>query len=418
MTQTPQTQETSEKSSKDQPEGSPITLDVGKKRSGPGFLTISLLVLGALIVAVISYFSWQYFSYTVEYQTTETRRGNLEIFVTATGQLEPTNEVEVGAEISGLISEVLVDYNDKVEVSQVLATIDKDQLNAIVVQAEANLAQAQAGVAQAKATVNESSLRRDRVVRLARRGNAATQEVEVAEATLARAEASVLSAEAQVKLAEASLAVERDRRSKADIRSPVNGIVLDRLVEPGQTVAASLQTPILFVLAEDLTQMELHVDIDEADIGLVDEGQTATFTVDAYPDREFEASVRQVRNAPRTVEGVVSYQGILRLPNDDLALKPGMTATSSILVGFFEDKLLVPNAALRFTPPGETPITDRTSATATKTGRVWIQETSGALTPIDINLGDTNGTDTIIRGGNLNSGVKVLTSIKPQDGGR
>jgi HlyD family secretion protein len=290
----------------------------------------------------------------IQYKTQAATKGNLTVTVTATGNIQPTNKVEVGSELSGIIKSVEADYNDAIKVGQVLAKLDTVKLEAQVLQSRATLESAQAKVLQVQATITESKNQLDRLRHLSKiSGNKAVSvyDLDAAKAALARAEADEAGALASVNLARATLEVNETDLSKAIIYSPINGIVLTRSVEPGQTVAASFQAPVLFTLAEDLSVMELHVDVDEADVGQVEEGQRAVFTVDAYPDRSFPAHIRQVRYGSKTVDGVVTYETILVVDNSDLSLRPGMTATADIVVKEIENATLIPNASLRFKPP-------------------------------------------------------------------
>jgi HlyD family secretion protein len=287
----------------------------------------------------------------VRYKTAEVQQGDLTVTVTATGTLEPVNQVDVGSELSGIIETVEVDFNDKVKRGQVLARLDTDRLQAQVLESRAALQSNEAKVKEAQATVLETRLAFERCEKLAERQLCTTGDLDAARAAHTRAQAAEASARAEVAEARATLDGKETELAKTEIRSPIDGLVLLRQIEPGQTVAASLQAPILFTLAEDLAQMELHVAVDEADVGRIAEGQTAEFTVDAWPERSFPASIIQVRFAPRTVEGVVTYETVLAVNNSDLALRPGMTATAVITVQQLQDAVLVPNAALRFTPP-------------------------------------------------------------------
>ena len=324
----------------------------GRRKHLKRWLAVAFLALAA----VAAVFLWRTADKAglVQFKTQEAQRGNLTVTVTATGNLEPTNQVDVGSELSGIIESVMADDNDQVTVGQVLAKLDASKLEAQVLQAKAAVESARARVLEAQATVKENGTalaRLERVRELSSGKVPSQQDLDAAEAALQRAQAAEANAKASVEEAQATLeALQTDLR-KAVIRSPINGTVLERSVEPGQTVAASFQAPVLFTLAEDLTQMELHVDVDEADVGQVREGQEAIFTVDAYPDRAFPARITQVRWGSQTVEGVVSYETILRVENPDLSLRPGMTATAEITVRNVENALLVPNAALRFTPP-------------------------------------------------------------------
>ena len=266
----------------------------------------------------------------VRYKTAEVQRGDLTVVVNATGTLEPTNQVDVGSELSGIVDSVEVDYNDRVSVGQVLARLDTDKLRAQVLQSQAALEASQGKVLEAQATVLETRLRSQRCERLAAKKMCSQEDVDTSLAAYKRARAEEASAKAQVSEARAKLDFDRTNLAKAVIHSPIDGIVLVRNVEPGQTVAATFQAPVLFTLAEDLTKMELHVDVDEADVGQVEAGQAATFTVDAYPERTFPARITQVRYGAQEVEGVITYETVLDVDNSDLSLRPGMTATADI----------------------------------------------------------------------------------------
>jgi HlyD family secretion protein len=287
----------------------------------------------------------------ISYKTASVTRGDLTLTVTATGTLQPLNQVVVGSELSGTIASVEVDYNDEVKVDQVLARLDTTALNSRIAEGKASLQQAQAMVEENRATELEKRAALNRCKELAKKQLCSPNDLDAAEAAYARARASVSSARAQVAMAQAILDGYETNLKKAIIRSPINGIVLNRKVEPGQTVAASLQTPELFTLAEDLTHMELLVAVDEADIGQVRDGQEAVFSVDAYPDMSFKGRISQIRHAPQTVEGVVSYETVLAVENPKQLLLPGMTATAEITTRHIQDALLIPNAALRYSPP-------------------------------------------------------------------
>lgn len=339
----------------------------------------------------------------IGYVSQPVRHGGLSIVVSATGTLAPRDQVDVGAEVSGRLDAVNVDYNDRVKKGEVLAQINTDQIRAQLAQVRATLNQARATAVQ-----DAQSLKRFRA--LAARNAVSPQDLDNAIANLARAKAGVALAEAQVEADQTIL-------SKTTIRSPIDGVVLDRKVEPGQTVIAQLQTPVLFTLASDLSHMELDVDIDEADVGQVHAGQGAVFTVDAYPTRRFSATLISVRNAPKTVNGVVTYQGVLTVQNPQGLLKPGMTATAEIRVADVKDALLVPNGALRFTPP------EKIAATAPKApkpengvnwGRVWAV-TGSTVVPRDLKLGPSNGRETQVLSGNIAAGDGVATDIKKPD---
>ena len=366
-------------------------------------------------------------------RTEEARRANLVVTVTATGNLEPTNQVEVGVEVSGTIATVEVDYNDRVARDQVLARLDPTKFKAQVVRSRAALQSARARILQAQATVDESRAQLGRLTRLrvTSKGTDPSQlDIDAADAALKRALADRASAKADVAEANANLESSEIDLAKTVIHSPVDGIVLVRSVEPGQTVAASLQTPILFVLAEDLTKMELHVSVDEADVGRVRPGQRATFMVDAYPDRTFSAEIADVHFGAQEVEGVITYEAVLNVDNGDLSLRPGMTATATIVVEELRDELLIPNSALRFSPspreeaepsagllgrlfprPSRSPPKNRREqGSAKKEPRVWIVR-DGEPVAIPITTGATDGIMTELLQGDVEPGMPLIVEM-------
>ncbi|MBC8431599.1 MAG: efflux RND transporter periplasmic adaptor subunit [Desulfobacterales bacterium] len=323
-----------------------------RKKHLKRWLIVALLAIAGVTSAVV----WKGTkkSNSMQYQTQKVEQGDLTVTVTATGALEPTNQVDVGSELSGIIKAVEVDYNDRVKVGQILARLDTVKLKAEVLQSKAALESARAKVLEVRATVKEVGdelARFKQVWELSNNMVPSQHDLDAAQAALHRAKATEATARAQVSQAQATLEADETDLAKTVIHSPINGIVLTRNVEPGQTVAASFQAPVLFTLAEDLTQMELHVDVDEADVGQVTKGQAATFTVDAHPGRTFPARITQVRYGSQTVNGVVTYKTVLNVDNSDLSLRPGMTATADITVNKVENAILVPNAALRFIPP-------------------------------------------------------------------
>jgi len=363
----------------------------------------------------------------INYETAEVGIGTLSVTVSATGTLEPVNQVEVGSEISGTIKTVQVDFNDPVNQGQVLAVMDTDQQQARVNQAKALLQLAQAKVKQVQATVIETSNRLRRAKELEKAKMCSAEECDAAQASYARAEADLASARAQVTEAQSSLDAQQTTLVKATIHSPISGVVLKRDVEPGQTVAATFQTPVLFLLAEDLTKMELHVNVDEADVGQVRTGQAAEFTVDAYPDNSFPAYITDVYFASQTVDGVVTYETVLRVDNSELLLRPGMTATADILIRRIEDALLLPNAALRFIPPiqedqdkrdgslianllprppGKTPSRVETGDD-NKQKLVWTL-VDGKAVAIPVITGSTDGIMTEVTGGDIGPGMTLI----------
>jgi len=381
------------------------------------------------------------------YITEEVVERSLDIEVTATGNLRPTNQVDVGSEVSGRIDRVLVDVNDRVTQGQVLARINTDVIEDQIRQARANLEASRASVAQAQATleVETAQLARLQEVHRLSDGKVPSQtELEAAEANVARSRASANSARANVAASQAQLSTAITNRDRAVIRSPVSGVVLARQVEPGQTVAASFNTPTLFVIAEDLSQMQLRVSIDEADVGQVAAGQTATFTVDAYPGRRFPATVERIALASNNTaqstqqqqqgqqgNAVVIYEARLTVDNPEGLLRPGMTATANIATETTGPRMLVPNGALRFQPPEENEIggvqvnngenfgleREEVRATIGRGSRqtVHVLQDDGTLKPVEVVTGLSDGRYTAVTSDELETGMKVVTSIRTGD---
>ena len=392
-------------------------------------LLILAIVLGAIVAGVVLFRGSR--TSAPLYQTAEVTRGDLVVRVTATGNLQPINQVDVGSELSGIMEAVLVDVNNKVKRGQVLAQLDVSRLQDQLVNARGALAAAQAQVKLTAATVKETRLQFDRLsslFKLSHGEHPAKADVDTAEAAWQRALASQASARAAVTQAQASLSSGETNLAKASIRSPIDGVVLSRTIEPGQTVAASLQAPVLFTLAEDLSKMELQVDVDEADVGVVRDGQRATFTVDAYPGREYPARVRRVGFGSQIKDGVVSYLTVLTVDNTDLSLRPGMTATASIVVNERSNVLLLPSAALRFTPsttaskaaPASGSLVNRLmprpprgatakpAAAASATRQVWILR-DGQPVALPVSIGASDGKHSEVTAGELKAGMRVIT---------
>lgn len=376
----------------------------GKRKSRPGRWLLLALVLGAA-----GYF-WlsppDSGTTDVTYVTQPVRQGELVVSVTATGTLQPTRQVDIGSEVSGIVQEVLVDFNDTVTAGQIIARLDTQTLEARLASSNASLAVARASLAQTEATVVEARAKANRSEDLAARGLTAQQSLETDVAAALRADSSAESAKAQVISAEAALREARTALEKAVIRSPIDGMILSREVDPGQTMAAAFQTPVLFSIAENLANMELHLDIDESDIGLVREGQRANFRVDAYPGKVFTGDIISVRFNPRVVNNIVTYETVLSVANPELLLRPGMTATADILVEQQGSALLVPNQALRFLP------SDAEAPTSSVEGpRIWIVE-SGKAVPVLVTTGLTDGIATEITGGAVTAGTEVIVDIE------
>jgi HlyD family secretion protein len=403
-----------------------LGLNKPKKRLGRIRLAPLVAVLAAAGLLLYFVFGTGGSSDVVSYVTEPVTKGDLTVTVTATGTVQPTNEVEVSSELSGIVRSVLVDYNSAVTTGQPLAELDTDKLKSTVDSSKAKLQAAKAKVSEAEATVLETKLERDRQERLVTKKVGAEQQLETADAAYKRALAGIESTKADVAAAAADLALNETNLEKALIRSPITGVVLSRNVERGQTVASSLQAPVLFTIAEDLSKMEVQVDVDEADVGNVQEGQQATFTVDAYPDKKFTARIRELRFGSEVVQGVVTYKAVLTTDNSELLLRPGMTATAEIVVAHVSDALTVPNAALRFSPPAETENVDhrnflqkimpgpphlrRPSVTEQPTGadrKVWVLK-DGKPVEVSVTVGPTDGKRTQIVKGDLEPGEAVI----------
>jgi HlyD family secretion protein len=322
-----------------------------------------------------------------------------------------------------------VDVNDRVKKGQILARLDISRLQDAVAKSEANLAAAEAQVQQAKATVAEARSNLARLKKVAELSGGkvpSKAELDTGEATLLRATAAEAGALASVSQNRAALKSDRTNLAKASILSPIDGVVLARKVEPGQTVAASLSAPVLFKLAEDLSKMELLVKVDEADVGQVRTGQPASFSVDAWPGRVYPARITRVSYGATNTDQVVSYETTLQVDNKDLSLRPGMTASAEIVTVRLKDALLIPNAALRFTPPDTGPKKSRSLVSAMlprpppppekkagsqkKSGshRIWVLQ-GGQPSPLDITTGFSDGQHTQVTGGELKTGMAVIT---------
>ncbi|HYD13048.1 MAG TPA: efflux RND transporter periplasmic adaptor subunit [Allosphingosinicella sp.] len=457
MTDTPRTDPTATPESR-KPDSEELEVFLGAPAPRPWYKR-PLFILGIVLIAALIFLLARCFAGEGEagYATETVRRGNLQVTVTATGNLQPTNEVQVGSEQSGLVAQVFVDNNDPVRQGQPLARLDTARLRDTVTQAQASLASAQAQVATAAATVaqNRADLaRQEEVFRVSGGRVPSRTELDAARATYQRGLAGVRAAQAGVTEARAQLSTAETNLSKGTIYSPVNGIVLSRQVDPGQTVAASLSAPTLFTIAEDLSQMKLEVRVDEADVGQVRAGQSASFTVDAYPGRTFQATVLRVdvganasgsttsgssaSNAQAsTANTVIAYTAILSVANPEMLLRPGMTATAEIVTAERRNVILVPNAALRWSPERDAAAASREQSGAAsvlvprggRRGRrggagggrevtigrgsrqtVYVLGADGQPQPVQIVVGESNGSVTEVVGGDLREGQEVITS--------
>ena len=316
----------------------------------------ALLMLVAVVlvtVAVAAYFRANGSASAPRLNTAAATRGDVVETVDATGTLEAVETVEVGTQVSGTIKDLHADYNSRVRKGQVIAQLEPSLFATQVEQARATVVRLEADVEAAKVKLEDANIKLRRARELSARQLLPSADLETAEATARQADASVKAAQAQLVQGHASLNQMRVNLAHATIVAPIDGVVISRNVDVGQTVAASMSAPTLFVLARDLTRMQVNAKIDEADIGRIQAGQTVTFNVDAYPGKTFAGKVKQVRLEPVVEQNVVSYVTVVDVPNPDLELKPGMTATVTVEIARAEDTLRVPNAALRFRPDAE-----------------------------------------------------------------
>ncbi|MES1177271.1 MAG: efflux RND transporter periplasmic adaptor subunit [Myxococcales bacterium] len=425
----------------ERPDGAAILAETKSRRRRA---RIYQIVGVALLLAIAGgFFFWRSkraSTTNVRYLTAKVQTGDLKETVTATGTLKGLDSVDVGSQVSGKIMKIYVDFNDRVTAGQLLAEIDTTSLQSRVDQSTAQVNAADASLVLAKATQAQNKAQYARALDLSAKGLISSKDLDAAKADADRSQASITSASAQATLARASLKDAQTQLSYAVIRSPIDGIVLSRLVEPGQTVAATMSAPVLFTIARDLTQLRLYVDIDEADVGKVKEGQAASFLVDAWSGHNFASKVVSVHNLPTTGQTVVTYQAVLSVDNTEMLLRPGMTATATITTEERKGVLLVPNAALRFSPPasakasggssipflgGSTPGMPRTGSgsgnrtrTANNKKLITAADSQGLVYTLEENrpkrtvveIAGTDGEHTEIKSG-LAAGATVITEI-------
>lgn len=402
---------------------------LGESPPGP-WRRLRVPVLGAaglVVVVLLAALTWSWMSApkAAGYVMGAVQRGDLVVSVSATGTLQPVNTVSVGSELSGTVVTVLVDDNDHVRKGQVLARLDTARLDDQIALNTAALASAEAGASQAQATLHEAELAHARNLKLAESSAGAyvsRAALDTSRATLDRARAVAAASRAAIAQARANLRTSQTNLTKATIRSPIDGVVLTRSIDPGQTVAASLQAPVLFLLAEDLTRMELQVDIDEADVGQTRGGQTATFSVDAFPGRVYQGRLIRVGLGSRTTDGVVTYTGVLTVDNADQSLRPGMTATAEIVINRRDGVLKAPAAALRFSPPAAAaasgglvasltprmPGQGRKRGSGSRAQNLWVLK-DGQPTALPVTVGATDGQWSEVSGEGLTEGLEVIT---------
>jgi HlyD family secretion protein len=399
-------------------------------------LIFAIAALVLMAGAGVAYWTMATSSKEPLYLTAPASKGNVRQIVSSTGTLQAVVTVLVGSQVSGTIDKLFADFNSKVKAGQVVVQLNQDKFKAAVDQARANLLAAQATYAKNKVTVADALRTLERNRELRKRDVMAQSELDASQTAYDAAVAQLEVSQAQTGQAQAALNQNIVDLNNTVIRSPVDGIVISRNVDVGQTVAASLSAPTLFTIANDLAKMEVHTSVDEADVGNVSEGQQVTFTVDAFPSRRFRGKVYQVRNAPTTIQNVVTYDAVVRIDNKELLLKPGMTANVQFLVSEKEDVLTVPNMALRFKPPGEkNEVQDllrqeqgraapqvgarRTSRSGGGGGgesrrvrqvKIYVMK-DGKAQPVEVQLGITDGSKTEVIAGTLKENDPVIIGM-------
>lgn len=397
---------------------------------------IIVIVIIGLLLGGAGYGYWRFGNSDsgLPYLTVPVARGNVSQVVSSTGTLQAVITVQVGSQVSGTIDKLFADFNSKVKARQVVAQLNQDKFKANVDQARANLLATQSNFAKSKVSIEDTQRTLQRNQELMKRQLIAQSELDAAQTAYDAAKAQLEVNRAQTAQAQAALNQALVDLNNTVIRSPVDGIVISRNVDVGQTVAASLQAPTLFTIANDLSKMEVHTNVDEADVGNVHEGQEVTFTVDAFPARRFKGQVYQVRNAPTVVQNVVTYDAVVRIDNKELLLKPGMTANVQFLVSQRENVLTIPNMALRFKPPEDKDeaqdlLRQEKLRTAAKPGarrtsrfggrsvgrsgrrvRIYVLRDSKAQ-PLEVSLGITDGSKTEIRGGDISDNDMVIVGM-------
>ncbi len=409
-----------------------------------------------LVVAAGIVFGFTYFNRNnnngLQYEKATIDKGTVTALVDTTGTLNPVTIVDIGSQVSGKIENIYVDFNSQVKAGQILAELEQLTFQTKVQQNEANHLSSVASLKKSKVSLENSKKKYGRAKSLFEKDLISYEELESAEVQYLSAKADLQSNEARLEQAKAQLDTSKVDLSYTIIKSPINGVVINRNINVGQTVAASFQAPVLFQVANDLTKMQVECSVDEADIGRVKEGQTAQFTVDAFPDENFTGVVKQVRYSPEVIQNVVTYTTIVDVENPDIKLRPGMTATISVVVGEAKNALRVPNSALRFQPPPEVLQTlfeemrremqtkreqsaqadgqsenrrpqgnfqmgqgsGRMGSRSRDRARVWLQDEEGKLRMVFIRTGVTDNVYTEITGGDLKEGMEVITGESAQ----
>jgi HlyD family secretion protein len=418
------------------------------------------VIIGSFLPIVIVGFVLGFTSFnsskssSIKYKTEAVDKGDIQDIVVTTGILNPVTLVDVGSQVSGTIENTYVDFNSEVKAGQVIAKIDPSSFLTKVHQSEANYKSAIASLKKAKVTAENLKNKYERSLELFNKNLISYEEKENSDAQYLSSEADLQSAEAKLAQAKSQLESSQVDLAHTIIKSPIDGIVINKNVNVGQTIAASLQAPVLFQIANDLSEMQVECSVDEADIGKVKENQKVTFTVDAYPEESFTGTVKQIRYSPEIIQNVVTYTTIVEVENQDMKLRPGMTATVSVVVDEATNSLRVPNSALRFTPQLSTDETkiifgdirderqtgniqtfqadeqdkknqrsqlegqvaditnsDVKDTSKTSISRIWIINENGKLKPISIKTGVADSSHTEVSGGGLQEGQKVITGL-------
>lgn len=378
-----------------------------KQKKISKILVFAVLLLAAAVL--IYFFSRKEKAEEITFDTAKVVKSNIQNSITATGTIEPVTSVSVGTQVSGIVSKLYVDYNSVVKKGQVIAELDKTNLISELASAQSNLKAAESEYQSQLATFNYQQSNYQRYATLYNKGLVSADDYESARMTYENARQMVGQSKAQIGVMQQSVAKAKTNLSYATITSPIDGVVLSKSVEEGQTVAASFSTPELFTIAKDLTNMQVVADVDEADIGEVRVGERVSFTVDAYPDDVFSGLVTQVRQEATTTNNVVTYEVVISAPNSDLKLKPGLTASVTIYTVERSGVLCVPSKALRFTPTKET-VGKRKIVDVNAKNKVWTIE-GNSIVAHKVSVGISDGTNTQILGG-ISAGKSVVTDIK------
>jgi HlyD family secretion protein len=377
-------------------------------RFGELFRKKWFLLAGLLIIVVFAGFVFfQGDETAAQYKTAMIGKGEITAAVSATGKVNAVVTVQVGSQVSGTIQQLFADFNSRVKKNQIVAQIDPSLLQAQLEQARAKLANEEANVEKARVVASDAKRNLGRMEELLSKNLVSQSDKDAAQTAHDSARAGLKAAEAQVMQDQAALRLAETNLRYTTIRSPVDGIVISRNVDVGQTVAASLQAPTLFTIAQDLTEMQIDTSVDEADIGKVQVGQEAEFTVDAYPESPFQGTVHDIYNQPLIVQNVVTYDAIIRVKNPDLKLKPGMTANVTIKVGHKDDAVKIPNAALRYSPEKASGQEALPKTAKDNAPRVWILK-NGKQVPVSVTLGLSDGVFTEVIAGDLSPGDEVI----------